>query len=321
MNSVGMRRNKSRWETAAAFLASLLLHLFFLLAVAFVVLNGARISKEMVPVVEEPPQLTILPMPTAPKAAPRFVSTPPQENLEKKPNKDAAFESDNDSIAASEAPPSGQEMMPSLEGREDQSLDMRDQRYAAGQKPAQTAPAAQASEQSAPEAEASPTPRMETDLALLEAPKPTPKPTPAQKAKTATQPSQSSESGFQPETRVTRLRGNVSNRGKASLEANATPLGRYKKQVSDAIGSRWYYYVNSQMGLLNIGTVDIRFTVTPEGKIKSPQVLSNSSNESFASVSLASVVQAEVPPMPPEVAKLIENGRLEIDFSFTIIGH
>jgi outer membrane biosynthesis protein TonB len=81
------------------------------------------------------------------------------------------------------------------------------------------------------------------------------------------------------------------------------------------------YYVNSQMGLLNIGTVDIRFTVTPEGKIKSPQVLSNSSNESFASVSLASVVQAEIPPMPPEVAKLIENGRLEIDFSFTILGN
>jgi len=317
MNSVGMRRNKSRWETAAAFLASLLVHLFFLLAVAFVVLNGARISKEMVPAVEEPPQLTILPMPAAPKAAPRFVSTLPQENLEKKPDKDAAFESDNDSIAASEALPSGQEMMPSLEGREDQSLDLRDQRYAAGQKPAQTAPAAQA----APEAEASPTPRMETDLALLEAPKPTPKPTPAQKAKTATQQSQNSQAGFQPETRVTRLRGNVSNRGKASLEANATPLGRYKKQVSDAIGSRWYYYVNSQMGLLNIGTVDIRFTVTPEGKIKSPQVLSNSSNESFASVSLASVVQAQIPPMPPEVAKLIENGRLEIDFSFTIIGH
>ena len=316
-----MRRNTWRWDTAAALLASLLLHLFFLLAVAFVILKGAGIREEKSTVLEEPPQLTILPMPPAAKAPPRFVSTPPQEKLVTQPNKNAAFESDNDSIAASEAPPTGQEIMPSLEGREDQSLDLRDQRYAAGQKPAQTAPAAQAAEQSAPEAKASPTPRMETDLALLEVPKPSPKPTPAQKAKTAARPSQSSESGFQPETRVTRLRGNVSNRGKASLEANATPLGRYKKQVSDAIGSRWYYYVNSQMGLLNIGTVDIRFTVTPEGKIKSPQVLSNSSNESFASVSLASVVQAEIPPMPQEVAKLIENGRLEIDFSFTIIGH
>jgi len=321
MNSVGMRRNTSRWETAAAFLASLLLHLFFLLAVVFVIFKAPSVPKEVSPAVEEPPQLTILPMPAAPKAAPNFVSTIPQENLEKKPNKDAAFESDNDSIAASEASPTGHEMMPSLEGRQDQGLDLRDQRYAAGRKPAQSTPTMQAAEQSATQPEASPTPRMETDLAMIEAPKPAPKPTPAQKAKSTPKPSQNSESGFQPETRVTRLRGTVSNRGKASLEANATPLGRYKKQVSDAIGSRWYYYVNSQMGLLNIGTVEIRFTVTPEGKITSPLVLKNSSNESFASVSLASVVKAEVPPMPPEVAKLIENGRLEIDFSFTILGH
>ena len=96
-----MRRNTSRWETAAAFLASLLLHLFFLLAVAFVILKSPVIPKEKSPALEEPPQLTILPMPAAPKAVPRFVSTPPQGKLEKKPNKDAAFESDNDSIAAS----------------------------------------------------------------------------------------------------------------------------------------------------------------------------------------------------------------------------
>jgi len=321
MNSVGTRRNLSRWETAAALLASLLAHLFFLLAVAFFIMNGARFSREFPPTIEEPPQLTILTLPPAPKTATQFVTTPPSEKLKRQPNKDAAFESDNDWIAASEAPPSGQEVMPSLEGREDQALDLRDQRHTAGQKQTQAPSATQAAEQSQPEAEPAPTPRLETDLALLEAPKPTPQPTPAQKTKSADRPSQSAESGFKPETRITRLRGNVSNRGKASLEANATPLGRYKKQVSDAIGSRWYYYVNSQMGLLNIGTVEIRFTVTPEGKIKSPLVLSNTSNESFASVSLASVVQAEVPPMPPEVAKLIENGRLEIDFSFTILSN
>lgn len=321
MNSVGTRRNMSRWETAAALLASLLVHLFFLLALAFFLLNSARISKKAPLELDEPPQLTILPAPPAPKIAPRFVSTPPQENLEKKPNKDAAFESDNDSVAASEAQPSGQETMPSLQGREDHALDLHDQRYSAGRKPIPATPATQAAEQSPPEAEPAPTPRLETDLALIEAPKPTPRPTPVEKTKTTTRPAKTADAGFQPETRVTRLRGNVSNRGKSSLEANATPLGRYKKQVSDAIGSRWYYYVNSQMGLLNIGTVEIRFTVTPEGKIKSPLVLSNSSNESFASVSLASVVQAEVPPMPPEVAKLIENGRLEIDFSFTILGN
>jgi TonB family protein len=139
--------------------------------------------------------------------------------------------------------------------------------------------------------------------------------TPAQK------PSTPSTSGFQPETRVTRLRGSISNRGRASVEANATPLGRYKKAVSDAIGSRWYYYVKSQMGLMNIGTVDIRFTILPNGKVKAPQILNNSSNESFASVSLSAIVQAEIPPIPPEVEAVLENGRIEIDYSFSILGN
>jgi outer membrane biosynthesis protein TonB len=317
MNSMGIGRKRSRWENATAVLASLLIHLFFLLGLAYFILKSAERLKEKPAAIEEPPQLTILPMPPAAKPSPRFANTQPQEKNDRKPNKEAAFESDNDSVAASEAAPSGPDAIPSVDGREEQGLDLTDQRYTTGK--TQSMPATQATAQPEAKPEASPTPRMESDLALLKAPTPPPKP--AEKAKTTSTPSPNSQSGFRPETRVTRLRGNVSSKGKASLEANATPLGRYKKQISDAIGSRWYYYVSSQMGLLNIGTVDIRFTVTPEGKIKSPEVLSNSSNESFASVSLASVVQAQIPPMPPEVAKLIENGRLEIDFSFTIIGH
>ena len=30
---------------------------------------------------------------------------------------------------------------------------------------------------------------------------------------------------------------------------------------------------------------------------------------------------AEIPPIPPDVAKILENGRLEIDYSFSILGH
>jgi len=319
MSSLGLRKNSARWENAAAFFASLLIHVFFLIAVAFVILKSASIPMEKPIANDAPPQLTILEMPPQAKPATRFVSTPAQEKLERKPNKDTAFESDNDSIAASTSAPSGQEALPSLEGREDEGLDLRDTRYVAGQAQAQSPSPPKADEKPAATPEPTPAIRLDSDLALLEAPKPTA--SPVQKTKKSDQPATDSKAGFQPEARVTRLRGNVSNRGKAALEANATPLGRYKKQVSDAIGSRWYYYVNSQMGLLNIGTVEIRFTVTQEGKIKSPQVLSNTSNESFASVSLSSVVNAIIPPMPPEVAKLVENGRLEIDFSFTIMGH
>ena len=105
------------------------------------------------------------------------------------------------------------------------------------------------------------------------------------------------------------------------MDAAATPLGRYKKMVSDAIGSRWYYYVNDQIGLLNIGTVEIRFIVSSNGKVGGVKVLSNTSNESFASVSVNSIIEAEIPPIPDEVAKLLVNGRLEIDYTFTILSN
>lgn len=325
MSPGATNRALERRETLAALVASAILHLLLILGAAWFLLRAVDTSSPRIAEAEEEPvRLTILPPLPAPTPKPQFLATPPRENLERAPSKDAPFESDNDSLAASESAPTGSEPLPSQEGRDEPGIQFRDQQYTAGK----TAPPAPAVEQVQPAppatapAEPQPTPRPADELALLETPKPTPppKPTPEKPSpeKTARP---ASPGGYQPETRITRLRGNISNRGRASVEARATPLGRYKKQVADAIGSRWYYHVNSQMGLMNIGTVEIRFQVLPDGKVKAPRVISNSSNESFASVSLAAVVQAEIPPIPPELIGLLENGRLEIDYSFTILGN
>jgi TonB family protein len=102
------------------------------------------------------------------------------------------------------------------------------------------------------------------------------------------------------------------------VAAEATPLGRYKKSVSTAIGSRWYYYVNERMGLLSIGTVSVTFKVTASGKVTDLRVVSSNSNESLTDCSLRSIMDAKIPPIPPEVAATLQNGSLEIDYSFTI---
>lgn len=316
-------RAEERRETLAALAVSVLLHLLLVLGAAWMLLRAVDTAPPPLPAEEEPVRLVILPPVPKSTPKPQFISTPPRENLERAPSKNAAFESDNDSLAASEAAPDGAEPLPSLQGIEAPGIQLQDQQHTAGKSEQPAAPAVEQSQAAA--AEPQPTPRPIENPAPLETPKPTPKPqpTPEKKPEQKTeQPARpASPSAYQPETRVTRLRGNVSNRGRASVEANATPLGRYKKQVADAIGSRWYYHVNSQMGLLNVGTVEIRFQVLPDGKVKSPRVISNTSNESFASVSLAAVVQAEIPPIPPELTGLLENGRLEIDYTFTILGN
>ena len=327
MNRAAINKEESRAETLAAFIASLAIHLFLVLAVAYFILSS-RVEPQPQPFEEEPLQITII-QPSVPapvKVTPKYISAVPQAPDAPKPKTDAAFESDKDSVAASEAAPSGRETAPSLDGKEEKHIELQNQQYTEGKKEEQSAPPQQQAEkqtekrEAAAAAEPAPTPRADPELALIEKPRPKPaqavkKTTPAQK------PSTPSARGFQSETRVTRLRGSISNRGRASVEANATPLGRYKKAVSDAIGSRWYYYVKSQMGLLNIGTVDIRFTILPNGKVKAPQILNNTSNESFASVSLSAIVQAEIPPIPPEVEAVLENGRIEIDYSFSILGN
>ena len=311
-------------ETVAAAVLSLLIHLLIIAGIALaMLLPGWRIPPA-VPEEAPPLELTILAEPSPRRQDPSYVRTSDQ-NVKDAP-KNARFESDNNTLAASADAPSGKAPMPSVAGEESPALDLENRNYTAGREsqaaapPSDPAPPDEAQE---PPAKTEPAPP--TQLALREAPQPEPareEPSqPKKPAAPATPPKPASAPGFQPQTRVTRIRGNISNRGRASLDAASTPLGRYKKMVSDAIGSRWYYYVNNQIGLLNIGTVDIRFQVTSEGKVVGTRVISNTSNESFASVSITSILEAEIPPIPEEVAKLLDNSRLEIDYSFTILSN
>ena len=127
-----------------------------------------------------------------------------------------------------------------------------------------------------------------------------------------------SKKGYQPETRQTVIRGNISNRGPSSVAAEATPIGRFKKQVATHIGSRWYKYIDERMGLISIGTVSVTFKVTASGQVKDLRVISSNGNQSLTDCSLRSIMDAKLPPIPPEVAPTLQNGCLEIDYSFTI---
>jgi TonB family protein len=202
---------------------------------------------------------------------------------------------------------------------------------------AQSQPTATPAPSSTPESSATPQPTPDTppppnSLKLLELPKEQPTPQPhspetestaaAHKPQPPTRPNtpgtQGPTKGYQPETRQTVVYGSISNRGRSSVSAEATPLGRYKKKVTTAIGSRWYYYVNERMGLLSIGTVSVSFKVTESGAVKDLRVLSSNSNSSLTDCTLRSIMDAKIPPIPPDVAGTLQNGCIEIDYSFTI---
>ena len=58
--------------------------------------------------------------------------------------------------------------------------------------------------------------------------------------------------GYQPQSEQTKMVGGVTNRGRSSAAALGTPLGRYQKQVQDAIGSRWYFYAQKRGDLASL---------------------------------------------------------------------
>lgn len=333
-------QDEERRKTFVALAISILFHLLLILGVTFL-LTRAIFIREPEPVDEEPIEFTIVAPPEAPPERTQYIQTSEEQRAEKPPDK-PAFESDKDTLAASPLPASGDLPVPSQEGIDNQSLDFENRQSTLGPQPRPSTPvqAAQPAQQNPPPAPAATpqpkpepqiTPRQTTQLALLDPPKPKNKPQPETPRQTEpkTQPTtkpaqqaqpaqQSQPPGYQPQTRITRIRGNLTNRGRSSVAANATPLGRYNKMVSDAIGSRWYYYVHQQMSVLVPGTVEIRFTVSTDGKVSKVKVLRNSSNESFASCSVGSIVDAEIPPIPPEIVPMLEAGRLEIDFTFAI---
>jgi len=329
MNSATLTtwREDYRRKALVALVASVVIHLLIILLVTFAL--GIR-PPVFLPQAEEPPvELTIVAPPESqPKQKPSYVETNESQQADKAPE-DSAFESDKDTRAASPLPATGDAPVPTQDGTEHPALSFENKEYTAGPQARPSTPTVQPRKEAAPEpkvAKAEPmiTPRPSTQLALLEPPKPksTPRPQAAKAVQEQQQqPQVSQPPGYQPQTRITRIRGNISNRGRSAVSATATPLGRYKKMLSDAIGSRWYYYVTEQMGLLNVGTVEVRFVVRESGKVERVQVLRNSSNESFASCTVRAIMEAEIPPIPKELVPMLERGRIEIEYSFTILSN
>jgi outer membrane biosynthesis protein TonB len=149
-------------------------------------------------------------------------------------------------------------------------------------------------------------------------PQPAAPPAPRQEmAKLTTPPPRAPQAGYQPQLQKTRIEGSISNRGKAAVDAVSTPLARYKKQVNDAIGSRWYYYIRGKMDLIAAGSVHMSFSINERGEAVGVRIDSNTSNQSLADVCERAIRDAELEPPPPDLLAPLKDGRLDYSLTFT----
>jgi outer membrane biosynthesis protein TonB len=299
---------------------------------------------------EKPVELTIVdlsstPPPLVPKNPP-FMETAPSKESAEEP-KEQTFESNANSIAASKLPATGDLPLPTQDGKERPSMNLETHDYSLptdGSKP-QPEPKSIVAPESKPAPKATTPPKARASEAPLSTPATTPEPEqlamlktippPPIKAPDETEPSpppvvaesappvaprpkpELAASNYQAQKEETRVTGRLTNRGSSSVNAIGTPLGRYQKAVSDAIGSRWYYYMNKKMDLVSIGTAQIEAEVDAKGRVQNLRVISNNANEAFANICLQSFQEAHIPPIPPDLIATLPEGRMPVDFSFT----
>jgi len=313
-----------RKKITLAVIGSILLHLFlFLAVVGYYTIFPPPANPKGADDKQDAPQLTLLDTPPPDKAEQQYVRTEDDQKTDQKQD-NAPFQSDKDTAAASEKQSNEQAPLPTQDGKNLESLMFRNNDFSLamnGQDYSRNSAdgGENAASTPAPTPDTTPTPAptaKEDDLAMLR-PTPTPLPTPNPNKATNNQNRPGApRTAYRPQNIITRMQGNVGNRGRSSVSALGTPQGRFQKAVEDAVGSLWYYFVQQRSDLLTVGTVRIEFVVNPSGEVVSARVVSNSSNETLATSSLQSIRQAKIPPMPQELVPLVPERGLEFTFSF-----
>ncbi len=342
-----MERNRDRRKVWWAVLISIGLHV--LIGLALAAFGGTQRALE--PEKEEAPvQLTMmdLPDPTPPPTPPPIA---PKNTLTTKVDPDRAssvapkektFEANANSIAAAEKAAENNSFLPGQDGKDRpfMNLDNHEQSFAQdGSAPQPTpAPTAPPKPSATPEESVAPTPTPEPEkdqLALLtKTPTPIPSPPSTEEKTDVPTPSETPSPTPPPETTPPRpastyrdlqqqtiIRGGISNRGRSAVNALGTPLGRYRKQIEDAIGSRWYFMINERVDLASVGTTALTFRIAADGSISNMRVTENTTSEAAASIALRSVQETKFPPIPEELLPTLPGGYFTMEETFTIFAN
>jgi outer membrane biosynthesis protein TonB len=309
-----MQQQTEHRKALWAMLAAVVLHLLVAFSLAAF---GASFTTPL-EVEAKPVELTIVdaplvtPPPFVPKNAP-FVDVDASRTSSVAP-KEKTFEANANSIAASESIASGANSLPGQEGKDRPFMNLETHESSLGSSGATPQPTPEPSQKSlallkpSPPPEISPEAQEQENSSPVATPTPTPTPTPVAPL--------SQYRDFQQKTMI---RGSISNRGRASVNAVGTPLGQYKKLLEDAIGSRWYYYMNNKGDLQSIGTTVLRFDIEADGHIENLRVTENTTTEVCAGLAIRSVQEAKFPPIPEELIPTLPNGHFTMEeMSFTI---
>jgi hypothetical protein len=302
---------------ARTILWALLAAIFIHLLLAYLLAAFGGFFSPALPIEEKPVELTFVDLSAAPLVPKNsaFIETD-ESKKSVEPPEEKTFESNANSIAASELPATGQAPLPSQVGKDRPLVDLETHSYSLQMNGAQPQPSAASQENpkaSAAQPTLQPPPLTAAEQFAMLTAKPNPEVAPSV-APASVQP----QSAYRAYKERTRISGRITNRGISSVNALGTPLGRYMKILLDAVGSRWYAFLDQKRDLINIGTTRLVFVVDRSGRVNNLRVIENTANEASANVCIQSIQEAQLPPIPDDLAATLPDEGLEMDIPFTI---
>ena len=125
-------------------------------------------------------------------------------------------------------------------------------------------------------------------------------------------------STFQPHTVKKRSLGTLSSGANSALDAAETPLGRYKKEVDQAVQRSWNIARRARGDFATYGSLKVRFWIDRQGRVVDARVLRKNANAVMVDFSLVGIKMAKIPPMPEELFDLTQDGRMDFDYNIII---
>ncbi len=124
---------------------------------------------------------------------------------------------------------------------------------------------------------------------------------------------------FQSETRKGRLEGGAPEKGYAAFDAEHTPIGRYREEVSAAIERAWKMKMLSNQDFMGFNErIRVEFTVNRWGKVRNVRVTKRAKNAVLTNLTLTAIVEAALPEMPAAVHEDLGGGDLPCFYNFRI---
>ncbi len=121
----------------------------------------------------------------------------------------------------------------------------------------------------------------------------------------------------QTQTQKNTVQGGITNRGKASVEAADTPMGRYMSKVNTAVSQKFTPACMKARDRVTYGTVQVEFDVNLSGGVENLRIASGGSgNAVLQDLVLGVVLQSKLPPVPEDLQEYLIGNRLHITYGF-----